>query len=421
MSRAPAVAFVVLVAGIVARAQTTTTTTATATAPSDESPPQSILTWPHASDDLFGARSKLENAGVAFDVLLTADYSKNFQGGIDTAGDAFRHLLEATIQIDTAKLVHLPGGTLFIDFQQQNGTNGSLTLTGDLQRFDDIDADGRTQIAELWYQQLLFNDVLRLKIGKVDANTEFALMTNAKEFLNATTGFTPTILAMPTYPDPAMSVNVFVEPRHFYMKFGLYDGALQRGIQTGEHGPATFWGPPSDWFLIGEMGPTWSLRRDHLPGRLGVGGWYATGSFQDVAPGSTHVTEGTGGAYATLDQTLYRLHPDVASNPAGLSAYLQFGHSHPSVALLDTQVGGGLRWFGVVPHRPADVIGLGATYAHISQRAELLYDHELAIETFYKLQLTPWASVQPDVQYIQHPGGKFDDAIVGTLRVQVDF
>jgi porin len=379
--------------------------------------PQSPFTWQHATDDPFGYRSKLENAGVTFDVLLTADYSKNFQGGIDTAGDAFRHLLEATVLLDTSKIFHLSGaGNVFLDFQQQNGTNASLTLTGDTQFFDNIDADGRTQIAQLWYEQKLFNDILRLKVGKVDANSEFSVIPSALEFINSTFAYTPTILDFPTYPDPAMSLNVFVEPKHFYGKFGWYDGAFQEGIQTGEHGPATFWGPPSSWFLIAEGGAKWTVGGAQLPGKLGVGGWYATGPFALLSPGhpttpgvitpGRPTTDGTGGAYAILDQQLHRQHPEDPNDTSGLGMFLQIGYAHPSVAIIDNQIGAGLSWMGVVPHRSADIVGLAATYAHFSQRNGFQYDHELAVETFYKLQITPWASVKPDLQFIQHPGGE---------------
>lgn len=40
---------------------------------------------------------------------------------------------------------------------------------------------------------------------------------------------------------------------------------------------------------------------------------------------------------------------------------------------------------------------------------------------FYKLQITSWASLMPDLQYIIHPGGQYPDALVGTLRFTVNF
>jgi carbohydrate-selective porin OprB len=46
----------------------------------------------------------------------------------------------------------------------------------------------------------------------------------------------------------------------------------------------------------------------------------------------------------------------------------------------------------------------------------------LEIEGFYKLQVTPWFNVQPDIQGIIHPGGAgLRNACVTTLRVELDF
>ena len=50
-------------------------------------------------------------------------------------------------------------------------------------------------------------------------------------------------------------------------------------------------------------------------------------------------------------------------------------------------------------------------------------DHEQILELTYSAQLTPWLSIQPDVQYIIHPGASnalSDEWAVG-LRASVAF
>ena len=88
---------------------------------------------------------------------------------MDTADDAFRHRFDANLTLDTQKLVGWQGGTFFLDFYTVNGDNGSAELTGALQSFSNIDAPGRTQIAELWYEQKLLDERLRVKFGKIEA------------------------------------------------------------------------------------------------------------------------------------------------------------------------------------------------------------------------------------------------------------
>jgi len=48
-------------------------------------------------------------------------------------------------------------------------------------------------------------------------------------------------------------------------------------------------------------------------------------------------------------------------------------------------------------------------------------DYELNIELLYKLQLTSWLSMKPNLQYIITPsgGGPIDDVLVGTLRIEL--
>ena len=130
-------------------------------------PDQDLLRW-------YGVRSALESDGLTFAGAWTVDYSRNLHGGI-TSGDAFRNLLDIRFSLDTKPLLNLTGGLFSIDFQNLAGQNGSNRLTGDIQTFDNADADGRTQIAELWYQQFLFQQHLRVKVGKVDSNSEFSV------------------------------------------------------------------------------------------------------------------------------------------------------------------------------------------------------------------------------------------------------
>jgi len=65
---------------------------------------------------------------------------------------------------------------------------------------------------------------------------------------------------------------------------------------------------------------------------------------------------------------------------------------------------------------------LGAQAIHFSDHFRASSEYETAYELFYRLQLTPWFSIKPDLQYIANPGGKgTPDALAATVRVQVSF
>lgn len=91
---------------------------------------------------------------------------------------------------------------------------------------------------------------------------------------------------------------------------------------------------------------------------------------------------------------------------------------------VEHHVGLGAQWTGALPGRDDDVAGLMASYVHFSDEpgAGFIDDGELAVELFYKAQVTPWFSLKPDLQYIANPGGiGLDDAWVGTLRAELAF
>lgn len=376
--------------------------------------------------DWFGARTFMEeNIGLSIEPWWVMDASTNYHGGLDTEKTEFRHLFGVDFTLDMETAVGLEGGTFFVQFMNHNGPDASQTLTGDFQVFGNIDADGRTQVAELWYEQW-FGDFLRIKIGKVEANSEFAFADNGVEFLHSSAGFPPTILGFPSYPDPATSVNVFVYPTSWsYIGFGSYDGALQNGILTGSRGPSTM--GHEDWFWISEGGITWEGGDRGLDGRLALGGWYHSGNFDRFETmgrrRTTPTQQGTEGWYTILDQTLWRENPATEDDEQGIKMYASYAHADPDVSEVDHNVNLGVIWTGLIPERNDDIVGAGMNYVHFTQSGDTEFvSHEAAYELFYKLQLTPAIAIKPDIQYIHSPGGEgLSDACVGTLRIELTF
>ena len=386
----------------------------------EQRPDLDILKW-------FGLRPQLKQDGIALAGTCIADLSRLSQGR-NTRTDDFRSLLDVRLNVDARALFNLYGGAFSVDFQNQNGRNGSSVLTGDVQGFDNADADGRTQISELWYQQLLANDKVRVKVGKVDANSEFALATNAVPFINGSIGHAPTIVAMPTYPDPAMGANVFVQPtRHLSASFGIYDGSKAGGLDTGSYGPKNFFTGNGGYFMIAEVGGQWAFDGDTLPGRVAFGGWGSTAHFIEF---DGQVQSGTGGEYLVAEQTLWHKRFSQPTDGEGFTSFLQYGHGDPKVSGTQDYLGAGVVWTGPLsevipdPDRRGDDVGIAVAYARLSQSpgAGFTRDFELSTELFYSLRLTRHLLVKPDVQYVVHPAyAPTKDAVVFSLRATVAF
>jgi porin len=367
-----------------------------------------------------GARDRLAERGVEVDAALIVDASKNISGGASSAG-TFRHLFDFSIGLDIGPLAGVEGGYFFADFQTQEGRDGSVE-TGDLQAYSNIDADDFTALYEVWYQQTLFDGRVRIKVGKMDANADFAFVEHGGGFIHSSPGFSPTLFTLPTYPDPAFGAVGFVgEAGGLYAGAGVFDGALQEGVPTGTRGPATLFGEPADLFFIGEAGYAWGGgQADLLPGRITFGAWHHTGDFARFDGGTQSRTTG---AYLVVDQLLYRENPG-AGDDQGLGLFLQAGWADPQLSLIEHHVGAGVQWVGLVPGRDRDTAGLMVSWAGLTDApgAGLTQEAETAVELFYDIRLGRHLSLKPDLQYIANPGGAgLDDAWVATLRVELSF
>jgi porin len=378
--------------------------------------------WSQMTGDWGGWRSSLSDAGISIEGANVLDWSRVTSGGLRRRATT-RSLLDLRLTIDLKALTSVDAGTVAARYYSFLGRSASRDI-GAIQSSSSIDFDEhRHQLAELWYEQRFFNETFRVKLGKVDANTEFAFVENAAEFMNGSMGFSPTVVGMPTYPDPAMSVNLFVYPsNYFYAGFAAYDGAAHRGVPTGSRGPSTFFRRPNELFYIGEIGTRWNIPSLRLPGRLGIGGWHHNGEFERFNGGTK---SDTGGLYAVLDQMVWRVESQDEEQPKGIGMYFQYGSADESVSEIKRHFGGGLIWRGPLSNRDDDAVGVGISRAALSGARNAGFDksYELAVETFVKIQITPWLSAKPDVQYIVNPSGdrNIRNAVAAGTRLEWTF
>jgi porin len=363
--------------------------------------------WSRVTGNWGGLRDSLENAGATIAGSYTMDWSAPVSGGINRRGTA-RGLLDVNLTIDAEKL-GLPGGTLFAQYYFRHGRNGSDDV-GDLQAFSNIDEARLSREYELWFEQKILNEKLRIKAGQVDANSEFAFVEAAGEFINASAGFSPTIFTFPTYPDPALSLNLFVYPlENIYIGAGLYGDTITETSRRGFQEP--FW--------IGEVGAKIPLGDKFGDLRVAAGVFYDTGNLDRFDGGTQNKGNGF---YALAENQIWRENPDDKEDAQGLSVFAQYGFGDDKVSAFEHHLGLGLSTLGLIPGRDADAAGFYWTTVKTSRAAGSGFDaDESAFEFFYKFEVTPAVSLKPDVQWITNPGGvkAADDALVFTLRLDV--
>jgi carbohydrate-selective porin OprB len=214
-------------------------------------------------------------------------------------------------------------------------------------------------------------------------------------------------------------INLFYTPKGpFYASFAVYDANRSDRFLDFYGSPQLNQPARHGKLLMGETGLTWTrLPALKADGNLRLGFWGHTGTFRRF-DGATQ--RGAEGLYAIFDQTLWKP-PGGPNDKRGLRTFLEYGQTDRAVTPIHRHFGGGLAWTGLLPDRPQDIVGLSPQYARYSPGAGLPHDYELAVETLYRMRLTGWASVQADLQYIAHPGGRYPSALVGTLRLKVIF
>ena len=103
--------------------------------------------------------------------------------------------------------------------------------------------------------------------------------------------------------------------------------------------------------------------------------------------------------------------------------FVRAGASPSDRNLVSRYIDGGIGFKGLFPGRPDDTLTLGAAHSKISKDAAALDNDILALngppfpirnaetvfEASYIMQLAPWWTLQPDVQYIRRPGGNVPD------------
>ncbi|MBU1626497.1 carbohydrate porin, partial [bacterium] len=128
----------------------------------------------HLLGDLNNGRDWLEDHGVTFDLVYTADGFMNTRGGINTHdSEEYRGDISLYVELDTSKANWWEGGTFFLHLQESHGYGITNEHVGDYQVLSNIDADDFKQVSEFWYKQCFFNDLFWIKLGKMEATCDF--------------------------------------------------------------------------------------------------------------------------------------------------------------------------------------------------------------------------------------------------------
>ena len=378
-------------------------------------------------------------------VSYTGDFLQNVTGGV-RLGSAFAGTVGIELTAHLGRLVGWHGASIYVFALDTHGGTAS-DLVGDVQGVSGLEAHPDVRLEEAWIQQNLFGNRLSWLAGRYDLNTEFYRLQSGALFVNSSFGMGPEFalsgMAGPSiFPNTAVGTRVAFKPAPNVVwraalldgvpvdrpdggvrRFAPGDGALIVGEAAFLSRPDTIGEPRASRFRIGR-----GLARTYT-GKIALGAWYYTARFPDLVDAlpdrAPRQRRGSGGAYLIGDQTLWTAGPERAGS---LTAFAQLGLGDGRVNQIGGYLGGGLTFRAPFAGRAQDVLGLAVAAARNGshyQRAQMAAGDPAASETTLELtylaQFGSWMTIQPDAQYVVHPGGTSAtrNALVLGLRIAV--
>jgi porin len=409
--------------------------------------PVNILKQDAVMGDAAGLRTKLANHGVDLTVQSISDMLGNVSGGMARGGD-YAGLVNMGLAADFDKAVGWKGASFKSTWLWLYGNNISSQFTGNKMISSGIYGTPTLRCYELWMQQTLFGDLFSVRAGQIALDTEFGIIGSEALFLNTTFGISTGISfnlpnGGPTYPNATPGVRLALQP----VSYLTLRGAISQGnpFPQNENLNGFNWnlGPSGGLLSMNEVEFSWGKdpSSNVLHGYVKGGFWVETTS----APGTSSIGSASGvtytkgeyntGFYTGFEQQLYRASGSALSlskkSGKGLDSFFQLDFSPQSWSPCSLYADSGLIYTGLLPGRERDKVGVAFAYAQMGPLSRSIgtqnglpgCGYEMLTEFSYSIRLTPAVALEPDLQYIIHPGAtqQYGNALVVGFRSVVDF
>jgi porin len=325
------------------------------------------------------------------------------------------------------------------------------SYTGALYTASSIDTDRGSRLYDLYLDQDIPGGLASLRIGQAGADEEFMVSKVATPFLNGSFGYPglPTLdqpSGGPDYPLTTPMARLKLTPADQWTillaafngdptgnGFSPADPALRDRSGTSFRTSDGVLGYVEAQYAVNQ-GPDAA----GLPATYKLGAWVHSGRFPDqrIDPAGRKL-DGDFSLYAVVDQMVWRK-PDTKDE--GVSIFARIMGAPGDRNQVDLYADTGIVLKGPFAGRGDDQVGFAVDYSRISDQARAydvalgrtVRDYEIEAEATYQYAVTPWWQLQPDLQYIVHPGAHapisdalprsvIKDAVVAGLRTSILF
>lgn len=340
-------------------------------------------------------------------------------------GAAYLDNLSLVVDLDLHKAFGWEGAQLHLQGLSNLGGKPN-SFAGTLEGIDNIEvADARPKLFELWLEQNYLDDRLNIALGFFDLNAAYYSNDAAGLFLSPPFGIGSELASTgpsgpSIFPSTALGLSLRAQlSAHLYVQGAVVDASAGVLGDAGGYQASLSDGV----LLIGEIGA-----QDEERGKVAVGFWgYSQRQDQLLVRDGEPETSAAQGVYLLAELALNR----PADGVRLLRAFARIGASDADTTPFAGGAQAGLNLARPFASRESASFGIGVHYGALSSDARFLAEQdglrpsrgEFGIEITYADQLTPWLSVQPDVQVLFNPGGDRDTPVtlVAGLRLSLSF
>lgn len=404
--------------------------------------------------DWGGYRAAAFREGVAFEAAFKVDLIRNLRGGISRGGAIMRHL-DLKMRADLEKLRGWEGTTAYVHAIDDRGAGINARHLDSLMGASNIEVPVPTaRIFHAWVQKTFLEEQWSLLAGLYPIDSEFSVLDSAGVLLHPAYGPSAD-LALTRGPsifnNSAFGLRVkWQSPQRTWYALGaLLDGMpgdpdRPKGTHVHfRHGDGSFtiaeagWMPIELGHVFEPTGPADMLQTPALRAhekyegfsKYAIGAWRYSNRVDDqfdvAATGDPHKRLSWGG-YVLAERTLFALGKEAGRYLTGFARYaFTDGDSTP----IRDQMNLGVSLRGLLEGHSDDILALAWTQGRLAAkfRAAQWRDagvattrDESAVELTYRALVRPWLGIQPNLQWIRHPGGRADAANATIVGVRLD-
>jgi porin len=365
-----------------------------------------------------------DDAALSMSATYSGEAWRQMSGGVRT-GTSYLDNLDLTLDVDGERLFGWTGIELFAYALYNNGHTFCDRLAGSMQCVSNIEASRAARMFELWGDWSSTSQKESLRFGLYDVNSEFDSIEAAQIFINPSQGIGPDFAQSGRNGPSIFPVtSLGLRGKKAWDALELKLAVLDAVPGDPEHPSRTAIQLSSDEgaLVVAELD-----RRDPAGSRIAAGYWRYTARFDGFESDSNSVPkqQSSAGAYFLLESAALL----SAAEDDGFRTYARFGWAEPKSNAIERYLGTGLT-YRIEKQGLERSIGLAVGIAELGEpyrRAQRLSGMQTRKREYCYEFTARWALsdrwvIQPDLQYIDHPGmdASLRASWIAGLRVEVN-